>query len=68
MSTKNYISNYDYIRGCSIEEMAEMMTTLSVEIVQNLTGRTIDENSIARNLFLSEEWLKEPVVTGDYLN
>lgn len=68
MSTKNYTSNYEYIKNCSIEEMAEMMTTLTATMYQNLTGRDIDEKSIELNKLVAKEWLKEPVIKGDYLN
>ena len=66
MNTKNYTSNYEYIKNCSIEELAEMMATLTATMYQNLTGRDIDEKSIELNILVAKEWLKEPVIKGDY--
>lgn len=68
MNTKNYISNYDYIKGCSVEELAEMLTTLTIQMYQAITGMDIDERSIELNVLATKQWLKEPIVNGDYLN
>ena len=45
-----------------------MMATLTATMYQNLTGRDIDEKSIELNILVAKEWLKEPVIKGDYLN
>ena len=68
MNTEKYISNYDYIKNCSIEEMAEMMTTLTIEMYRALTGLDASDNFIKTNTESAMSWLKEPVVQGDYLN
>lgn len=68
MSTEKYISNYDYIKNCSIEEMADIMTTLTVEMYRALTGLDASDNFVNANTKSAISWLKEPVVQGDYLN
>ena len=68
MSAKKYTSNYDYIKGCSVKELAEMMSTLTLIMYSNITGKEIDAESLELNSLKAEEWLNEPVVQGEYLN
>lgn len=65
---KNYKSNYDYIKGCSKEEIAEMMTTLTVQITESLTGMNMTSEGVDKSFNTAMMWLDQPLVEGDYLN
>ena len=66
-TSKNYTSNYDYIKKCSIDEMADMLTTLTATFYEILTGKPMEQTVVLMNYEAAKEWLKQPAVSGEYM-
>lgn len=62
------MTNYDYLKVCTLEDMAEILTALLVEIWEECYGKVMSENQIAENCLAMEEWLNTPVTSGSELN
>lgn len=62
------MTNYEYLKVCDLEDMAEILTALLVEIWEECYGKVMSENQIAENCIAMEEWLNSSVISGSELN
>lgn len=66
-TTKNYTSNYDYIKSCNIEQMADLLATLTATFYEVISGKPMEQTMVLLNYESAKEWLKQPAVSGEYL-
>ena len=62
------MTNYEFLRTCSQEDMAELITTILVESFEALLAKPIPEEQIDAEIIEMYDWLSTDVIDSTLLN
>lgn len=70
-SKPTIVSNYDFIRNCSVEELAAFLADYESHVIEQIVGEdTVPVEVLVAEAKHLEEWLKSErrSIVGEYLN